>query len=207
MTENNNKSNYIPDNVLQFVEKCADIVAYDARHDYLSNSQYKLKLCESPIEQLFIAAFTTLVKINNLSSIEISITRHTWVDYGISVSQQHKIGKYRVDFLITYSDGEFVDDVNLTTFPINKSKKIIVELDGHKFHDKNERQRRYEKQRDRFFATRGYHVFHFTGSEVVKDPFNVAAECLAYLTGDGEDDSIDKEKEFYLESIYPCDDD
>ena len=206
MAENKNNGNSIPDNVSKFVKRCADIVANNARHNYISNSQYRLKSCESPIEQLFISAFMVLVKINYFKHEQISVTRDTWVNYGISVYQQHQIGKYRVDFLITHSSGEFIDLINLSTFPDNKHKKVIVELDGHEFHDKDERQRRYEKQRDRFFACRGYHVFHFTGSEVVKNPFNVAAECLAYLTSEPEDD-LDSLKEFYLESLQPSDDD
>lgn len=92
--------------------------------------------------------------------------------YGIFIYPQKNIGKYRVDFLIQ-QHGIGPDKI-LTP--------VIVELDGHDFHDKDKRQRAYEKSRDRFLVKSGYRVLHFTGSEVVADPYKVAFEAL-HLVG------------------------
>ena len=62
-----------------------------------------------------------------------------------------------------------------------EGKTVIVELDGHAFHDKDKKQRSYEKARDRFFVKEGYQVLHYTGSDVVADPYRVAFEVLEVL--------------------------
>ena len=39
----------------------------------------------------------------------------------------------------------------------------------------------YEKERDRFIQKEGFKIFHYTGSEIVKNPFMVASEALSYI--------------------------
>jgi very-short-patch-repair endonuclease len=52
------------------------------------------------------------------------------------------------------------------------------------WHERTERERRYEKRRDRDLARHGYHVFRFTGKEIMEDPGRVAIEVLGYVTND-----------------------
>lgn len=68
---------------------------------------------------------------------------------------------------------------------------VIVECDGHDFHEKTESDRRYEKQRDRYFQRLGYKVIHFTGSEIVKDPFAAAAEAISIAIGEEVETLLD----------------
>jgi very-short-patch-repair endonuclease len=101
-------------------------------------------------------------------------------DAGVHITPQHQVGRYRVDFLIEQF-GIGPDDV-LTP--------VAVELDGHDFHDKDKRQRSYEKARDRDLVRAGYRVLHFTGSDVVRDPLKVAYEALEFVgvfVGTGRD--------------------
>lgn len=65
---------------------------------------------------------------------------------------------YKVDFLITYSQ------LNLT--PV----QIVVELDGHNFHEKTKEQAEKDKKRDRVLQSFDYLVARFTGSEIYRDP-------------------------------------
>jgi very-short-patch-repair endonuclease len=88
--------------------------------------------------------------------------------YGIYVSPQYAVGKYRADFLVQ----------QFGIGPESVLGPVIVELDGHTFHDKDKRQRSYEKRRDRDFVRAGFRVVHFTGSDVVADPYAVAYEVL-----------------------------
>jgi very-short-patch-repair endonuclease len=88
--------------------------------------------------------------------------------HGIYIHPQDQVEKYRVDFVI-YQHGIGPDEI---------FGPVIVELDGHDFHDKDKHQRSYEKARDRFLVKKGYRVLHFTGSDVVADPFKVAYEAL-----------------------------
>ena len=191
MTKSKNNGNSIPDNVSKFVEQCADIVADNKRNSFFYETIDRIERCESPIEQLFFTAITTLEELNCYEKGHVDIDRYIWADAGMSIYEQHKIDKYRVDFMITYSSGQIIDSKNLVSYPENNLKTIIVELDGHAFHERNEKERRYEKKRDRVLASKGYHVFHFTGSEVVRDPFGVAAECLAFLIGDTKEELLE----------------
>jgi very-short-patch-repair endonuclease len=73
--------------------------------------------------------------------------------------------KYRVDFLICsiYQGKEF---------------KIVVECDGHEFHEKTKQQAIRDKKRDRDLTKNNYTILHFTGSEIWKDPYLCAREAL-----------------------------
>jgi very-short-patch-repair endonuclease len=52
--------------------------------------------------------------------------------------------------------------------------KIIVELDGHDFHERTPDQAQSDKSRDRELQALGWHVMRFTGREVLRKP----GECL-----------------------------
>lgn len=125
---------------------------------------------QSPIEDLFWIALhlqcaAERVPVN--PDIDLRSDHQTW--YGVFSTPQAKIDSYRVDFLLErFGFGE-------------RAVPVIVELDGHEFHDKDKRQRSYEKARDRHLVKRGYRVLHFTGSDVVADPYRVAFEALETL--------------------------
>lgn len=76
---------------------------------------------------------------------------------------QVKIGKYTVDFLID----EPIEDEN---------KHIVIECDGHEFHEKTKEQAKHDKERDRFLQKEGYPVYRFTGSEIFNNPLQVLSE-------------------------------
>lgn len=123
----------------------------------------------SPIEQLFLIALN-LVCAENLVCLNFA---HEFSPNGddLIVVPQYKIGTYYIDFVLLRPPVEVV---------------VCVELDGHQFHDRNEKQRRYEKTRDRFLISKGFRVLHFTGAEVVKDPCAVALEAFNLATNLGE---------------------
>lgn len=76
---------------------------------------------------------------------------------------QEKIEKYIVDFLIDLTVGE---DCNY----------IVIECDGHDFHEKTKEQAQHDKERDRFLQMEGYPVYRFTGSEIFNNPLKVLKE-------------------------------
>lgn len=86
------------------------------------------------------------------------------VEEKIKITPQFCIDRYRVDFLIEH-----------------RSKKIIVECDGHDFHEKTKEQASYDKKRDRFLISKGYTVLHFTGSELHKNVNECVNEILKFL--------------------------
>ncbi len=130
---------------------------------------------QSPIEHMFWIAANVLCesefqKLNPAPDLVHDASGKTVIEMmdGIYIYPQYSVEKYRVDFLIEQSG----------IGPVEHLGPVVVELDGHDFHDKDKRQRSYEKARDRFLVKKGYRVLHFTGSDVVADPFKVAYEAL-----------------------------
>ncbi|MCW5600428.1 DUF559 domain-containing protein [Nitrosomonas sp.] len=125
---------------------------------------------DSPIEDLFhialilqCAAFYIDLNpsVSDYENDEFSINPK------LTCKTQEKIGKYKVDFLLIHEKTD--------------NQPLVVELDGHDFHDKDKLQRSYEKARDRFLIKEGYKVIHFTGSDVCADPHKVVFESLSMI--------------------------
>jgi very-short-patch-repair endonuclease len=100
------------------------------------------------------------------------------------IEPQAQIGEYRVDFLVTWYKLDF--EVNIAgdgnIIPRGKKKwNVIVECDGHDYHEKTKEQARRDKKRDRELQKVGYSVFRFTGSEIWKDTLRCAREVLQFL--------------------------
>ena len=126
-----------------------------ARDDHSTSFGVASQHCESPIEALFLAAFL----------------RHCLNDPSIRIFPQVDLGKYRVDFLVAYKlSDEFL-------------RHVVVECDGHDYHDRTKAQAARDKKRDREISALGIPVFRFTGSELHKDPFACAEEIMDYLQG------------------------
>jgi very-short-patch-repair endonuclease len=88
--------------------------------------------------------------------------------YWACVFPQTVVGDYRADFFIGYTQG------------LNTIGGIVVECDGHEFHDKTKQQAARDKARDRAIQAEGYRVFRFTGSEIWRNPIACASEVLEY---------------------------
>lgn len=85
------------------------------------------------------------------------------------VTAQAQLGKYRVDFLIES--------------PKFEGPGIIIECDGHDFHERTPQQAARDRKRDRDLQRDGYLVLRFTGSEIHSSFQNVAAEIIAAVAG------------------------
>lgn len=166
----------ITTNVFEFLNRAAEIHARSEEEKF-SLEMYQNMLdvgLESPIEDMFwvachaqCAAHYQMVNPEPYRDKD-GINR---AGIGIYIQPQFKVGKYRVDFLIS----------QVGVGPNDLLSPVIVELDGHDFHDKNKQQRSYEKARDRFLVKSGYRILHFTGSDVAADPFKVSHEALALV--------------------------
>lgn len=164
-------------NVADFLERASDLYGR-MKAERFSQDMFSQIIegyaTHSPIEDLFYIAMHVMgeasyVEVN--PEPEFDEKKGEWkLGYGIHVHTQYKIGKYRVDFLVSSTDGP-------------QPNQVIVELDGHDFHDKDKHQRAYEKARDRYLTRCGYRILHYTGSEIVADPFKAAHEVLSVLGG------------------------
>ncbi len=145
--------------------------------------------CESPIESAFSIAFQTQCFLAVLESspafcaVDFRFTLEEVVGCEISDSKwffdvrtQHQIERHRVDFLIQSARKGFAKED-----PPILSPKIIVECDGHDFHERTPDQATRDKSRDRQLQSLGYIVFRFTGREIWRDPMACAVQVFELL--------------------------
>ena len=162
------------------------------------------RLCESPMEQIFLFHILNYepyrfedcsVGIDVADRKPVIVCRHWDSDfYGFSVKiiVQHELakddgkGKYRTDFLFEiFRDAEIKTKNELGLIETERMAevfaRIILEVDGHEFHEKTKEQAIRDKSRDRFITRKGFPIFRFTGSEIFNQPHQIAKEIEDYI--------------------------
>jgi len=131
-----------------------------------------MEKAESPIEQMMAAAliYKGTLEFDKISTDDPELRKRT-VDKELIIRPQYEIGPYRVDFFITSKY------FNRTTYETCR-RFVILECDGHDFHEKTKKQAANDKKRDRYLSGHG-RVIHFTGSEIFSDAVACAEEIMA----------------------------
>lgn len=145
-----------------------------------------LSFCDSYLEKVFGAHFLTQsvesIQYGRLFTPEIQGFYRIITDAFINelpedgvafiyVFPQAIIGRYRVDFLIAAR-------LDLTGVVPNI---VVVECDGHDFHEKSKEQIRRDRRRDRELQEHGYAVLRYPGSEIIRAPKACVAEVMRHL--------------------------
>ena len=122
--------------------------------------------CESPIEKIFNIAYLIFI--------------HFYVGndaFKYELHQQEEIvcgGKtYRADFLFSTEYNE--------SFEYKKDYRLVIECDGHEFHEKTKEQVKKDNERDYDLKSNGYDVLHFSGSQIYNDPLGCAIKVCKYI--------------------------
>lgn len=139
---------------------------------------------ESPIEDIFYAALKIAGQYgsNEVRYVRDAANREEAMllagdsnnKDSLIVESQVQIENWRVDFLVWYFD-----------WNRNKGgerwRAVIVECDGHDFHERTKKQAARDRQRDRESQLNGIPVLRFTGSELWNDPWGCALEVIAWM--------------------------
>lgn len=134
---------------------------------------YPTIMCEnivSPIEQIFITAFDLYLLINNKENISL------FSQAPITVGEK----RYVADFL--FERDEFVNKFNI-------DRKIIIECDGHQFHQKTKEQVQYDNEREYDLKMAGYEILRFSGSQIYNKPLKCAEDTYNYIFKGTEEDN------------------
>jgi hypothetical protein len=141
--------------------------------DYIEGElkDYKFRLlegmvgCASPIEQIMSAALG-----------EVS---YHWklVKMGIEFEEMD------TQYEIVHDKKLYYGDLHILALSPSSGKgvRVIVECDGHAFHEKTKEQAKNDKQRERAFMLEGYHIIRFTGSEIYNNPRKCAYEVVKII--------------------------
>lgn len=85
------------------------------------------------------------------------------------LSPQVEVGKYRVDFVLGWSGKPLLKDC------------VVIECDGHDWHERTKEQAARDKARDRYLSRQAGRVIHFTGSEIYRNVETCWIEALKTL--------------------------
>ena len=179
----------LTDIVSKFHDECSREVGKSKEEEFhidIWNEFIDLKI-ESPIEQILYCALRTIQKISNIDSGTPTLVYNKAgipeeIILGLEINPQTEIGKYRVDFEVYFGTYQ-------------GTKTVIVECDSQQFHERTEIERRYEKARDRYLHIQGYTTFHYTGKEILENPYRLACEIISFVIGSDKKDLYD----WYLE--------
>lgn len=179
------------DRLSQIRNDCCDVSAQHAGNTaatYLA--QIVEPRCESEIEKMMAAALVTqpliingvmlysqaivnMVSVGRWKEALPSLVSASLMKRGAYIFLQQPIGNYRADFVV-------VGVRSLESKPI----AIVVECDGHDFHERTKQQAVRDKRRDRSMIAQGYRVFRFAGSEIWKNPVACAVEVMDFLSAE-----------------------
>lgn len=133
-------------------------------------------LCESPIEREMLEALWGMgwyfaswgeYQRPTISRAGKPLARAMEIPEGDSVTirPQAKLKADRVDFVVV---GFACGDID--------PARLVIECDGHAFHEKTPGHAARDKARDRRISALGYTVLRFTGTEIRRRPEKCAAE-------------------------------
>lgn len=110
----------------------------------------------------FLTLIGDLTPIEKIMAVELYKARSGYGENNFRLAPQHKIMNYTADFYIEYQ-----------SIGMELPIKIVIECDGHEFHEKTKQQASKDKKRDRDLTTSGYLVLRYSGSDIVNDPYTI----------------------------------
>jgi very-short-patch-repair endonuclease len=131
---------------------------------------------ESPIERVMLAAMWAvaarddidlLIRSGPPSDRLLDKDPGYWFGHKLWVVPQHSIGEYRFDFWM-WSD----------------ALQIVIECDGHEWHERTPEQAASDRSRDRTLQGEGVVVLRFTGREIWRRPLACAEQVFEIFRKD-----------------------
>jgi very-short-patch-repair endonuclease len=129
----------------------------------------EFQIMESEIERALAASVAIHCMLSGMRVV-FAVPTSPMAERGIFIAPQYQIDNYRVDFLM-----------GATYEPLTLSKCLVVECDGHDWHERTKEQAARDKSRDRHLSTRVGRGSRFTGSEIFRTPAVCAADAIKVL--------------------------
>lgn len=140
--------------------------------------EWGLNCCESPIERAMLyALFLVGYAYSDSVTIRVGdvlVGGMAGASAGFEIEPQAWIDSYRVDFLLRYWR---LKDSNAPRGGRIRAA-MVIECDGHDFHERTREQAARGRMRDRHFQSVGFGIYHYTGAEIWRDVFAAATEAI-----------------------------
>jgi very-short-patch-repair endonuclease len=164
------------DDCLRKIANIANDFAALSRDTFMSDLDTICNMEGSPIEILFGAALIFALKEQIPEfSFEFMEDASDLIDgkeyYSNFVLSQKKIGAYTVDFYL------------FAKTACSGPLRIVIECDGHDFHERTKQQAAHDRRKDRWLQSQGFIVMRYTGSEIWADAVGCARQ-VAKLASD-----------------------
>ncbi|ACL58471.1 endonuclease domain-containing protein [Methylobacterium nodulans] len=164
------------------IDKLATQIAEMVEAEIRSSFDGSARSIDSPIERLFLAAILGLcAHVPKYEQLGLGGCDRVpdAADFNhrgyLLLGRQVRVLDWPADFLLSV---QRIEDGAVF--------RVVVECDGHEFHERTKEQAARDRSRDRALQARGCVVMRFTGSEVYRDPVRCACEaldwCLARMT-------------------------
>lgn len=139
---------------------------------------------DTPIEKLFSLSLYLHYRFNILERLDVwfpkilplekMLADPEWREF-LLVSRQVQVGDWRVDFMIHHYQHLSFDGKK------GEWQSLIVECDGHEFHERTKEQAARDRSRDRRATSNSVPIFRFTGSELWGDPLGCAKQVADFV--------------------------
>lgn len=146
------------------------------RYGLLADIAWAEEQCESPIERVMAAwLYSELTFSFGMHDLTVFVgprEERRWPEpynyNGAGLYCQAPIDRYRVDFLLFARIAD-------------KHSWLVVECDGHDYHERTKEQARRDRSRDRWMTLNGLKVLRFTGQEIYENPQECASQAVEAL--------------------------
>lgn len=157
-------------------------------HETIRHQQIAMTMCsaacQSPIERAMFYALVIEASTRSYSVVVVDQHLHpTLIQHGFGIKEpvviqlQAQLGDYRVDFCLRHTVASHDAEGRATV----SERRLVVECDGHDFHDRTKEQASRDRERDRVLQSTGVHVFRFTGADIWRDAFRCAREAVSFV--------------------------
>lgn len=131
------------------------------------------RACESPIE---VALGCAILVADQLE--------HENMRNGFLLCGPNEMDHYRHDLALMIPqfpfDGYRIDFA--LRLPRYRFKYLLIECDGHDFHERTKEQAARDRAKDRYAQHNGFPILRFTGSEIYRDVGDCASQVLSFIT-------------------------
>lgn len=153
------------------------------RNSFVSEREKIAAICESPIElklaeamQIYSLQIPCIWRLENASKVFGGLSMRTEIAPQLKINSLVFEKTYRVDFAIMHRHR------------YGMCSRLIVECDGHNFHERTKEQAARDRQKDRDIQSVGWKILRFTGSEIYADADLCADQIFTQIYNDSAAD-------------------
>lgn len=143
-----------------------------------------LLLCGSPVEQMLLFEFKTVFDGHVVDGLEHDRSKlvGTLIFPGVEWAHINIYPQYPIPLEGKNCTADFMFEIaDWRSGRRTVHFRLVVEVDGHDYHEKTKEQARHDKQRDRAMMKTGVYILRFTGSEIYRDAIEAATEVEQFL--------------------------